>query len=260
MTYIKYIEPVKIKRFRTRLNEVNFGALQKDTRIKTIADKIFQSIKESVKISKYSNIVDITYQNKQLKLEWVFDFHTSFYIQDTFIGATFQKTESNKYKIYITVSGNKKESTTQKNQRIVKSIEDKELDEFLFHEVKHLIDSLDGIFKTDNYVMGPDPFTFDSSNSLHLKAVSKYISQDKEIDAQLISVVASLEYIHRKNENITFKKALAQSSAFDQFMKYLDPSKKKKYIQKIIYFWNTLDGKFGKGDEDAELSNQSIFR
>jgi hypothetical protein len=157
-----------------------------------------------------------------------------------FSGASISQKISKKEYLFIFHISSKFNNTDEEIiENIKEALKNKSINQFLYHEIKHLLDYIDESFKHDIYFDGPDPEMYDPDDKNQRKQVIKYMSQDKEIAAQLISVLGDLEKIKHNFPEITMKDAFEKSKSYSILMKYIIPEKKKKYQQKIIHFWNS---------------------
>lgn len=221
---IKYLKTKSTtKSFSRFLMEVNYGALEKDPRINKVANILYQDILQNIKKLKFNG--KVVFDDKDLF--WKFNFYTH---NEPYIilggGTTKIGKEAHRIEFDLNV---KDRSNSVKQAEIIKSIiNSNELDEVSFHEIKHTLDNQDDYFRNKQV----RSVNIDSTD----KDKIKYVSGNEEIDAQLISVLLDLKYIHIKNPNISYHDAIEDSNVYDQFLTYLKPSKKNKCKQKIAYY------------------------
>lgn len=229
--------------FQYVLNELNYGALETDKRPTKIFKALKSSITQLTSLNMYTWMIAIDtfsrYKEKRKKkifLTWEFIIH-EFKTPELF----FQKAEmsnlvdlsNGNYQAYLHLHINKGEGISDKklNEQITELIKTRQFEITLVHEIKHLVDNVEEVFTDKHYFIPTDVTDF--------KQYQKYISQNEEIDSQLISVLLELEEIKKKNPKIELEQALEKSTRYEVFVKYLRPSKLSKYKQKIFYYWRT---------------------
>ena len=210
----------KIKSFKEYVCEVNYGALEKDPRIKEIGDRISNNIADSHP-KKSGNI-----KYKDLSFEWhiTLDKPISTPIRVEVTQAGIKETEKNVFDLYVVIEYGQ--------EKYLKDFFKNDLEDVIYHEVKHALDIVDKRFKKDKYYTPSDDFTD--------KEYNKYVSQGKEIDAMLITVLSDLKRLYKKYPSIKLLDAMRKSNSYQSFINALPSSKKTKYKQKIVYFWDTL--------------------
>jgi len=210
------------------LNEVNYGSLQKDSRLTTINDELKKNILTSLNINKFSGFIDYN----ELKINWTFRIHSYMVPKYFSSGGGLETISDSEFRIDIDINKALGISEEEFKSRLITFVKDNHIDEITLHEIKHILDSTDGIFsKGDkNYFIPKD----DSNKSL-----MKYMSQDREIDAFLISVISNLKNIKDQEPSISFEKAIGISTSYFNTIKHLSPKKQNKFKQKVIYFWNS---------------------
>lgn len=230
---IFFYEPIKIKSFKTFLHEVNYGAFEKDERIKEISikikDDIVDKFKHNIGNSKIKLSIPVKTKNPVIKpiiLNWKFNIEKN---KNNWIstGAGFDKISDSEYIIIFDINKNPDIDNDEFKDKLLRFVNGGEINKFLYHEVKHLLDELDGIYTYDKYHEPTDSY----------KDNVKYISQDKEIHNYLLSVISDLENIHKKHPEYTYEKAIENSNTYQSFFRYLIPSKRNKYKVKVAHFW-----------------------
>lgn len=236
---MSYVEKHKKYSFLWVLNEVNYGALEKDDRIKKINTLLKKSLYDNlskgildekiifVTESKYKVNMDITCLIKwNIKVSTI---KNPTFFADTSHITTPMKYEEKYYGSILKLHFIRAEGISDKEftNQMLEFITSNEIDKILLHEIKHFLDDVDNLFMNNKYISSKD-----------MSKYSKYLSQNKEIDAQLISVLSDLDKIKDDNPFISLETALKQSHTYNNFIDNLTPSKINKYKQKIIYFWS----------------------
>lgn len=231
MSLYMYDEPYT---FKWILTELNYGALEKDDRIKTISYAIKQDIVDTVSNSdftdEYIGHVDIVVNKKSISVLWkltIFDAMTPKYFMDGG-GITGHDDE---FVIRFNINRALGMKDQEFKKRFYEFILSNNLYKGLLHEVKHLLDSVDGIFTTNKYI---------KPNNSNKQIYKKYISQNREIDAMLITVISDIKRIHDEHPELPFETVTQNSTYYNQFVDNVEQKKLNKYKQKIHYFWNTL--------------------
>lgn len=226
------------------LNELNYGSLQSDRRLTKIFKSIKKSIDAFVSMGIYESLVVIDtfsrYKSKTKKkiiLTWKFSIREYKTPQHMLTGASMSNLvhiSDDVYTAMLDLYISKPQGISDKDFNIlcVELTKNNQLDITLYHEIKHLIDNVENLFEYKHYFHPTDVTDF--------KQYQKYISQNEEIDSQLISVLLELDKIKKENKKITLEQALKLSSRYKVFIQYLIPSKLSKYKQKIFYYWREI--------------------
>lgn len=245
--YINDITQFKIMSFKEFLKEVNYGSMTSDERINDITNQIYDDMISNVTDYKLFGSINVAVstkgKNPTMKfflLEWQFKVFKTDNPKQFSSGAWIEKKSMNEVEIGVNILFDKQLSNEQFRDKLLDHIQKQKLNECIKHEVKHFVDFVDGKFINDKtYTTTPD-----SSD----ESKTKYVSQNKEIEAWLISVLSDLERIRQEKStsfrSISLQDALLQSQVYNRFMKYLTPSKRSKYKTKIVHFWYE---KFEKG-------------
>lgn len=103
-----------------------------------------------------------------------------------------------------------------------------EMNPLLSHEVKHFLDKIDGVYEKDGGYTDAD------------SDYQKYVRQDKEIAAYLVSMIEELDRIRKSDPDVSFEDALSRSvvwrAIYDRGLK--GSRKLNKFKGKLAYFWN----------------------
>lgn len=237
--YVEHLCEFKLPSFKQFLNEVNYGSMTSDERVNSITNQLYDDMQTQVSKGKLFGEINVAVatkgKNPVMKfyvLEWQFKVYKTDNPEDFTAGAWIEKSY-NKIEIGITILFDKKLSNEQFKEKLLYHIQNKKLNASLKHEVKHFVDFVDGKFENDvTHTATPD-----SSD----KMKTKYISQNKEIEAWLISVLSDLERIRSEKstawKSISLQDAMLESKVYQRFMKYIHPSKRSKYKTKIVHFW-----------------------
>jgi hypothetical protein len=222
--------------FKQFLNEINYGSLQKDDRINKICDALKKDILYSLeKYTLYGSVlVTIPIKTKNpfaaaKNIKWSVKLNKVKQPEFFTDGGYFDREQE---KIVFGLFYDTDKSDEQFLRQFKEHIESGKIDETLKHEIKHYLDKLDGKFTKDNYV-SIDPITASAAKK------TKYVSQNREIESWLISVLSDIEYIKKSNPHFSIQEVFMESKVYNTFMKYLHPSKRNKYKNKIIHFWYT---------------------
>jgi hypothetical protein len=216
------------------LLESNYGALEKDERIHnismTIKDDMIRKIGIYPKLRKeFEDIVfidiDTKYkkvETKKLTLAWklVLDTIYDYESKIPFHNAWYDKVEDDFYKIcffmhpvYI---------------RSIRDLKDKirdQIDFHLYHEVKHILDEIDGIYTKPKYIYPSE-------------SKSGYLKQDQEFHNFIITVIKELQQFKKEDPSLTFEQALDKSRYYPKIKIHLDKSKLlNKFRSKVADFW-----------------------
>lgn len=253
--YYEFHDEPKPKSFKTFLNEVNYGSMEKDIRITDITEKIKDDMLKNVDNRKLYNDVYIMVVPKSKNpvgvyytIEWQFRLHKTENVEWFVNGAWFDK--SKRHRNIVEIGINICKDTTKSDEWFVdelkKFIKSYKINEYLRHEVRHFLDLVDNKFQNDKTYKIDDATT-----ATDLQKV-KYLSQHKEIEAQLISVLSDFEHLYsihnRTGNKYTIEMAMKDSKVYERFMRLLIPSKRSKYRTKIIHFWFTkFESRMRKG-------------
>lgn len=231
--YRKFGEPIKVKSFKAFLNEVNYGSFEKDERIKQISDKIKKDMLAKLSVRDDGEVraqVATKTKNPELldiRIQWEFLIKPARNPKWFCSGAGFDVLADSLYLIVFDMNKDVGLTIEEFIEKLTKFVKSGEINEFIYHEVKHLLDEIDGIYKHKKYVKVP----------YFQGGMFKYISQDKEIHNFLLSTIAELEHIHKKHPEYTYEKAIENSSAYQTFLQNVIPSKRNKIKTKIAHFW-----------------------
>ena len=233
-----YLEPHSKFSFRWILNELNYGALQKDERIEQIINHLKQDIRSNIQIDVFYGSIYTTIKSKyrqeqeiSIQIKWVVNVFSSDYALTFLSDAYVQQNDDTSFRIVLNVNHPNSMSVDLFLKRVFDFFESDESSRVLGHEIKHMLDKIDGLFtKKETYTPKNNSF----------KEFSKYLSQNKEIDAHLLSVLLDLKRIRQSYPDISYPKAILLSKEYGKFVKYVSPYKSKKYKQKIIYFWSEI--------------------
>lgn len=242
--YYEFRDETEPKSFETFLMEVNSGSMEKDIRISDITETIKSDMISCVKKEILEGQVDAMVVpksknpvGKYYTIGWQFDVVKSKSPKWFTNGAWLDKSKKlqNVVAIGIGIHKDTEKTDDEFTEQLVEFITSGNINQHLRHEVRHFIDLVDNKFQNDNY---HDIEDVNTATELHK---IKYMSQHREIELQLISVLSDLEYLYknhnRTGDTYTIEKAMQDSKAYQGFMKYLIPSKRSKYRVKIIHFW-----------------------
>jgi hypothetical protein len=235
MSYIREHDNIS---FSWILNESNYGALEKDHRLEEINTKLKASMIKNVTNRKvadhYMDVLQlgIKSKDKDNKVNLIWNMDVGSQKNPTFFSSGAGIEPLNKSTYELTVKIIKAEGMNDQifYKKLLEFLSLGEIDKILLHEIKHMLDGVDQLFTKDSYHHVTD---------LNDKVLfSKYMSQNKEIDAFLISTISDLKKIKKDNPTISLDVALRNSAAYHQFEKYTAHNKLNKYKQKIVYFWS----------------------
>jgi len=247
---------VKLMNSENRVkNAANYGVLEKDKRIPYISNILKEDIYNTIskvpdkdfgKID-IENKVNINISPKHVRkrqepfiknvpiiIRWKIEYKNT-ELKETFLGGAASTLDPNyktinSYPYYLYISIN---SSASKNDFLKEA--DIKLNIILNHEVKHILDIIDGIIYR--------PYE-------QHKKYYDYLTHPHEFDAYIVSAIENMKDIFRKYPNISFEEALEKNHIWTNVIKNVLDRRPEiiKYTNKaktkLAYFWNTMQKRF----------------
>lgn len=232
------------KSLKEFLTEANYGSLQSDDRIRKILDSITNDMKVTVNINdSLSDVLQISTYTKykestpiDIRIKWIFDvmikddatdFSLMSKLTDQHIKHGYRYFDIN-ILLYRNSSDTDKGFLKKLNTYITHDI-----DINLLHEIKHMLDIIDGIFTSPNYIKP------DVTNASQMK---QYALQDKEAQTALISVISDIRIIKDQHPTYDYNKTIANSKYYKKMLSYFEREDDSvrlinKFKGKLVYFW-----------------------
>lgn len=216
--------------------ESNYGALEKDSRLKSITTLLKHSMiscinKHKTVPSEYVDVIIINVKTKYkesttkpITIIWklvntvVYDSTSKIYFENgktNYIGD-----DTYVITIYCTIINRK-----QHNTHLLQFIKS-DVDIVVSHELKHILDSVDGLFKFDKKYKPP------------VMGKQQYLMQDQEFHNFVITVIMEIQKFKKEDPTLTFEQALDKSKYYSKIKIHLDNHKLlNKFRSKIADFW-----------------------
>ena len=224
-----------MKSFIQFLTEVNLGSYT-DPRIFDLKRKLVDDMLENIPHKFFFNTMhNITIRSVSIDLRWKIvvsidnDYTTEI---DGGAKLSYDSSDSETlFTITLFCDRNRSDSDKEFEYNLIRYIRTN-AEGNLIHEIKHMLDYLDGKFTPEVKKSVP-------RLDLHSteKEISSYISHDVEKEPWLFSVISELKQIKQNRPDITFNQAIDLSNEYRNFIKHLRPSIRNKYKGKIVYFW-----------------------
>lgn len=238
-----------MKSFREFISEANYGALQTDKRIVELRDKLIKKLvdkwmrehRTDVDVTGLTRVDDAYKDDYETKLKIVKDMPSDEIPKDLifFSGMTAQRPWRNTENTIVIVIRADVDYT-----EAIRRID--EIKPLLSHEIKHAMDNNDEKYGRNNmasYIM---------HNGENYK---QYVNQVQEISNFVITVVEDIGVIRKRNPDITFADALAQSFWWNHLLDsaIYKQSDINKFKSKLAAYWNA-----GKTDVKENIKSLQL--